>query len=120
MLTALLMSITNKIEYVFGDMTDLASINHAVRVSRPSEIYNLAAMSFVGLSWQEPIYTSQVNSIAVLNILEAMRENTPSSKFYQASTSEMFGNSMEKDETQNEDTKMVPRSPYGFSKLFEI
>ena len=63
------LGITNRVEYVFGDMTDLASINHAVRVSRPSEIYNLAAMSFVGLSWQEPIYTSQVNSLGVLNFL---------------------------------------------------
>ena len=112
------LGITNRIEYVFGDMTDLASINHAVRVSRPSEIYNLAAMSFVGLSWQEPIYTSQVNSLGVLNFLESMKDLTPTSKFYQASTSEMFGNSAEKNGTQNENTKMIPRSPYGFSKLF--
>ena len=114
------LGITNKIEYVFGDMTDLASINHAIRVSRPNEIYNLAAMSFVGLSWQEPIYTSQVNSLGVLNLLSLMKDLTPTSKFYQASTSEMFGNSVEKNDTQNENTRMIPDLHMDFQSFLLI
>jgi len=112
------LGITNKISFVHGDITDISSINHAVKISRPHEVYNLAAMSFVGLSWQEPIHTANVDALGPLYMLEALRLHSPDTKMYQASTSEMFGNSMEDDETQNELTPFRPRSPYGFAKVF--
>lgn len=112
------LNITNKINFVHGDITDISSINHAIKVSRPHEIYNLAAMSFVGLSWQEPIHTANVDAMGPLYLLEAIRLHSPDTKLYQASTSEMFGNSMEKNYTQNEYTAFRPRSPYGFAKVF--
>lgn len=112
------LNITNKINFVHGDITDISSINHAIKVSRPHEVYNLAAMSFVGLSWQEPIHTANVDAMGPLYLLEAIRLHSPDTKLYQASTSEMFGNSMEKNYTQNEYTAFRPRSPYGFAKVF--
>ena len=112
------LDVTNKVNFIFGDLTDQSSIIHALSVSKPHEIYNLAAMSFVGLSWQEPILTTQINSMGPLYLLEATKQICPNAKVYQASTSEMFGNSAEKNNTQNENTQMKPRSPYGFSKLF--
>jgi len=112
------LGITNKINFVHGDITDISSINHAIKVSRPHEVYNLAAMSFVGLSWQEPIHTANVDAMGPLYMLEALRQHSPDTKMYQASTSEMFGNSMEADYTQNELTSFRPRSPYGFAKVF--
>lgn len=112
------LDITNKINFINGDITDISSINHAIKVSRPHEVYNLAAMSFVGLSWQEPIHTANVDAMGPLYMLEALRQHSPDTKMYQASTSEMFGNSMEDDETQNELTPFRPRSPYGFAKVF--
>jgi GDPmannose 4,6-dehydratase len=110
--------ITNQVKFTFGDITDVASINHALHISRPHEVYNLAAMSFVGLSWQEPIHTAHVNALGPLHLLEAIKHICPDAKVYQASTSEMFGNSMEEDHTQNELTAFRPRSPYGFAKVF--
>lgn len=110
--------ITDKIQIIFGDITDQTSINHAVKTSRPHEVYNLAAMSFVGLSWQEPIHTANVDAMGPLYVLEAIRNYAPDAKFYQASTSEMYGNNWEDDFTQNEKTAFRPRSPYGSAKAF--
>ena len=110
--------ITDKVKIIFGDITDQTSINHAVKTSRPHEVYNLAAMSFEGLSWQEPIHTANVNAIGPLYVLEAIRNYAPDAKFYQASTSEMYGNNWENDFTQNENTAFRPRSPYGSAKAF--
>lgn len=110
--------ITNNINIVFGDITDQSSINHAVKTSRPHEVYNLAAMSFVGLSWQEPIHTAQVDGMGPLYLLESIRNFAPNAKMYQASTSEMYGNNWEADFTQNENTTFRPRSPYGSAKVF--
>jgi len=112
------LGITGKINFVHGDVTDISSVNHAIKVSRPHELYNLAAMSFVGLSWQEPIHTANVDAMGPLYIMESLRQHSPDTKFYQASTSEMYGNSYEENHTQNELTPMRPRSPYGFSKVF--
>lgn len=112
------LGITNDIKFTFGDITDPSSINHALHLSRPHEVYNLAAMSFVGLSWQEPIHTAHVDALGPLHLLESVKSNCPDAKVYQASTSEMYGNSMEDDHTQNELTAFRPRSPYGFAKVF--
>jgi len=110
--------ITNQIKIIFGDITDVSSINHALHIARPDEIYNFAAMSFVGLSWQEPIHTAHANALGPLHLLEAVKHICPNAKVYQASTSEMFGNNMEGNHTQNELSAFRPRSPYGFSKVF--
>ena len=99
-------------------MTDQISLNRIMQESRPDEIYNLAAQSFVGVSWKEPIHTSEVTGLGVTKILEAMRLHAPTAKFYQASTSELFGKSMEKDGSQHEDTPFMPRSPYAIAKLY--
>lgn len=112
------LGITNQVQIIFGDITDQASIIHAIRTSRPHEVYNLAAMSFVGLSWQEPIHTAQVDGLGPLYLLEAIRTFAPTAKMYQASTSEMYGNNWEDDLTQNENTAFRPRSPYGSAKVF--
>jgi len=112
------LGITGKIKFVHGDVTDISSVNHAIKVSRLHEFYNLVAMCFVGLSWQEPIHTANVDAMGPLYIMESLRQHSPDTKFYQASTSEMYGNSYEENHTQNELTPMRPRSPYGFSKVF--
>ena len=98
------------------DITDPVSCINAIKVAKPSEIYNLAAQSFVGASFKEPLHTSYASGIAVLNLLEAIRLSDKSIKFYQAGTSEMFG----KVQTipQNESTPFYPRSPYGVAKLY--
>lgn len=99
-----------------GDMTDQPSLNRAVEEADPDEVYNLAAQSFVGTSFKQPIYTTNVTATGVTRLLEAVRRNAPEAKFYQASTSEMFG---EVSETpQSETTPFHPRSPYGVSKLY--
>lgn len=98
-----------------GDLLDFASLVRALQVAKPDEIYNLAAQSFVGVSWNEPILTAATNALGVLNLLEALRLVKPSAKFYQASTSEMFGLSPA---PQNEQTPFRPCSPYAVSKLF--
>ncbi len=112
------LGITNQVQIIFGDITDQSSINHAVKTARPHEVYNLAAMSFVGLSWQEPIHTAQVDGMGALYLLESLRSFAPNAKMYQASTSEMYGNNWEEDFTQNEKTSFRPRSPYGSAKVF--
>jgi GDPmannose 4,6-dehydratase len=106
--------IADKINLRYGDLTDISSIHKIVKESMPDEIYNLAAMSHVGLSFKMPEYTFQVDGTGVLNILESMREIVPNAKMYQASTSEIFGISPA---PQNEDTRFHPRSPYGVAKL---
>lgn len=105
------------VNFVNADMTDQASLQNVVKALRPDEIYNLAAMSFVGSSWDTPVYTSNVNAMGVLYILEAVKNFCPHAKIYQASTSEMFGNCGGSD-PKTEETNFVPRSPYGVAKTF--
>ena len=112
------LGIENDIELVTGDITDDNNINHIVRSIKPQEFYNLAAQSFVGASWELSKLTTEVNSIGTLNILNAIKSNSSNTKFYQASTSEMFGNSAEYNGQQTETTPFKPRSPYGVSKLY--
>ena len=105
-----------KIHFINGDLTDQNSLLRCLRESDPQEIYNLGAQSFVGESWNTPDQTSEVNGMGVLRMLEAIREDGEDRKFYQASTSEMFGKVQET--PQNENTPFYPRSPYGVSKLY--
>ena len=100
----------------YGDVTDLGSVLLAVRGVKPAELYNLAAQSFVGASWDQSAHTAQVNAIGVVNCLEAIRQIDPQIRFYQASTSEMFGKIQ--NERQSESTPFYPRSPYGVAKLY--
>jgi GDPmannose 4,6-dehydratase len=111
------LGIENDIELITGDITDENNMNHLMQTLRPDEVYNLAAQSFVGISWDLNKLTTEVNSIGVLNILNAIRRHNPNSRFYQASTSEMFGNSSNHG-MQGETTPFTPRSPYGVSKLY--
>ncbi|MBS3895332.1 GDP-mannose 4,6-dehydratase [Silanimonas sp.] len=98
-----------------GDLTDLSSLIRAMEASKAIEVYNLGAQSFVGSSWQQPILTAQVDGVGALNVLEAVRIVNPEARFYQASTSEMFG--LIQAEMQDERTLFHPRSPYGVAKL---
>lgn len=100
---------------VEGDVTDATGIHRSVARTQPAEIYNLAAMSHVGVSFDQPVSTFEINAVGALNILEAIRQASPHSKFYQASTSEMFGDTTEI--PQNEQTILHPCSPYAVSKL---
>lgn len=102
----------------YADLSDIASITHVLKTVMPDEIYNLAAQSHVRISFDVPQFTAQTNAIGVLNLLEAYRQICPDAKFYQASSSEMFGNSIDTDGYQRESTPMVPVSPYGCAKLF--
>jgi len=110
------LGITNKVKLVDGDLLDQSSLIKAIESSEPDEVYNLAAQSFVALSWKEPIYTAEVTGIGVLKMLEAIRNVNPKIKFYQASSSEMFGKVQEI--PQKETTPFYPRSPYGVAKVF--
>ncbi len=105
-----------QVQFIFGDMTDLASLIRALKISEADEIYNLAAQSFVTTSWETPLSTADINAIGVTNMLEAFRLTRPKARFYQASTSEMFGKVQAI--PQNETTPFYPRSPYGVSKLY--
>ena len=98
-----------------GDLTDLSSLIRAMEASKAIEVYNLGAQSFVGSSWQQPILTAQVDGVGALNVLEAVRIVNPEARFYQASTSEMFG--LIQAEMQDERTPFHPRSPYGVAKV---
>ena len=111
------LGIDKEIERIEGDMTDLSSLVRALKESNADEIYNLAAQSFVGTSWNQPILTAHCTGIGALNALEAVRLVKPEAKYYQASTSEMFGG-MPEHPLQSEETPFHPRSPYGVSKLF--
>ena len=106
------------IKLVYGDLTDIASLNSIIHQCRPHEIYNLAAQSHVRISFDMPIFTSNVTGLGTLNLLEAVRLNDPTIKVYQASSSEMFGNSIDEDGYQRETTPLIPVSPYGCSKVF--
>ena len=110
------LGIENEVDLVTGDITDENSMNHFVKSIRPNEFYNLAAQSFVGVSWDLNKLTTEVNSIGPLNILNAIKTHSANTRFYQASTSEMYGNS--DGGKQNETTPFHPRSPYGVSKLY--
>ena len=105
-----------KITILNGDMTDQNSLLRCLKESNPDEVYNLAAQSFVGESWNTPEQTSNVTGLGVLRILEAIREFNPKIRFYQASSSEMFGRMVEN--PARETTPFYPRSPYGVSKLY--
>jgi GDPmannose 4,6-dehydratase len=106
-----------KIKTFYGDMTDYPSLFRIVNEVMPDEIYNLAAMSHVRVSFDVPSYTIQTNALGVLNLLEVYRIVCPDAKFYQASSSEMFGNSVDEDGAQRLTTPMKPVSPYGCAKL---
>ncbi len=102
----------------YGDITDSSNLNHLLSAIKPDEIYNLAAQSDVHLSFKIPEYTAEVNAIGCLRLLEAVKNHCPNSKFYQASTSELYGNVEKINSMQNENTKFNPCSPYGLSKLY--
>lgn len=106
----------NEIEFIYADMTDLPSLISAIKTAKPDEVYNLAAQSFVQTSWEQPLLTGEVDAMGVANILEAIRMVKPDARFYQASTSEMFGKVQEV--PQKETTPFYPRSPYGVAKLY--
>jgi GDPmannose 4,6-dehydratase len=108
--------IKDKINFIYADMTDVVSLINAMEVSQADEVYNLAAQSFVATSWEQPLATAQIDAIGVTNMLEAIRKVKPSARFYQASTSEMFGKVQEV--PQKETTPLYPRSPYGVAKLY--
>lgn len=110
------LGIDRAIELVTGDITDENSINNLIKSFRPDEFYNLAAQSFVGVSWDLNKLTTEINAIGTLNILNAIKTHSTNTRFYQASTSEMFGNSSIGQ--QDENTPFRPRSPYGVSKLY--
>jgi GDPmannose 4,6-dehydratase len=99
-----------------GDLLDQRSLVDTLRAARPDEVYNLAAMSFVALSWVQPTLTADFTGVGVTRILEALRETCPEARFYQASSSEMFGKVREV--PQNEATPLYPRSPYGVAKVY--
>jgi len=110
------LGVANDVRLIDGDMADTASIYRAVATAQPDEVYNLAAQSFVGSSWQQPLQTGQVGALGVTSLLEAIRQLKSDAHFYQASTSEMFG--LIQAERQNEQTPFYPRSPYGVAKLY--
>ncbi len=106
----------DQIHFIYADMTDIVSLISAMRISQADEVYNLAAQSFVATSWEQPLATAEIDAIGVTNLLEAIRTVKPEARFYQASTSEMFGKvqAIPQDET----TPFYPRSPYGVAKLY--
>lgn len=108
--------IYDQIEFIDGDLLDLGSLISAVQIADPDEVYNLAAQSFVGTSWNQPVLTGQITGIGVTNMLEAVRIAKPNARFYQASSSEMFGKVVETPQTEN--TPFYPRSPYGVAKVY--
>lgn len=108
--------IVDDIEFVSGDLLDQSSMTSIVRDVRPNEVYNLAAQSFVPTSWQQPVLTGEFTALGVTRVLEAIRTTDPSIRFYQASSSEMFGKVVET--PQRESTPFYPRSPYGVAKVY--
>ncbi len=108
--------IKDKIHFIYADMTDIVSLMNALQKSQADEVYNLAAQSFVATSWEQPLATADIDAIGVTNMLEAIRMVNPEIRFYQASTSEMFGLVQEIPQTEN--TPFYPRSPYGVAKLY--
>lgn len=110
------LGIVDRLTLIDGDLCDLTAVLRALQASEAGEVYNLAAQSFVATSWRQPILTASVTGVGALNVLEAIRIHDPKIRFYQASTSEMFG--LIQDECQDERTPFHPRSPYGVAKLF--
>lgn len=110
------LGIENEVHYVDGNLTDISSLIRIIQSVNPDEVYNLAAQSFVAASWQQPILTGEVTGIGAVNVLEAIRIVNPGIKFYQASSSEMFGKVSAP--IQSEKTPFYPRSPYAVSKLY--
>lgn len=110
------LKIVDDVEYADGDILDLSSLTRAIKKSKPDEVYHLAAQSFVGSSWEQPILTAQSTGMGVLYVLEAIRETDPAIKMYQASSSELYG--LIQEPRQSEETPFYPRSPYAVSKLF--
>ncbi len=108
--------VLDKVRLVDGDLLDLSSILRVMAEVQPDEVYNLAAQSFVTTSWQQPILTANVTAVGVTNVLEAMRLNCPTARFYQASSSEMYG--LIQEPMQSETTPFYPRSPYAVAKLY--
>ena len=108
--------IKEKIRFIYADMTDLSSLINAMKISQADEVYNLAAQSFVSTSWEQPVATAEIDAVGVTNMLEAIRTIKPEARFYQASTSEMFG--LVQEIPQSEKTPFYPRSPYGVAKLY--
>jgi len=109
---------TIKDNLYYADMTDMASLVRVLQGVQPDEIYNLAAQSHVRISFDQPIYTTQTVAVGTMNLLEAIRLMCPNVRMYQASSSEMFGNSFDEDGFQRETTPMYPTSPYGCAKVF--
>jgi GDPmannose 4,6-dehydratase len=110
------LGVANRVTLLDGDLSDLSSLVRVVKETRPDEIYNLAAQSFVATSWRQPVLTANVTAVGVTNLLEAMRAEQPDARFYQASSSEMFG--LIQQSRQNESTPFHPRSPYAVAKLY--
>ncbi len=108
--------LVGKVNFIYADMTDPISLISAMKISQADEVYNLAAQSFVATSWEQPLATANIDAIGVTNMLEAIRTVKPEAKFYQASTSEMFG--LVQEVPQKETTPFYPRSPYGVAKLY--
>ena len=108
--------IKDKIHFIYADMTDPISLITAMKISQADEVYNLAAQSFVATSWEQPLATADIDALGVTNMLEAIRTVKPEARFYQASTSEMFG--LVQAIPQTETTPFYPRSPYGVAKLY--
>jgi GDPmannose 4,6-dehydratase len=110
------LNVFDDVQILDGDLTDLSALIRAMEKSAAGEVYNLGAQSFVGTSWDQPILTANVTGIGALNVLEAVRVVNPKARFYQASTSEMFG--LIQESIQSESTPFYPRSPYGVAKLY--
>jgi GDPmannose 4,6-dehydratase len=108
--------LTDRIKLVQGDLLDQLSLNHVLEQARPDEVYNFAAQSFVPTSWRQPVLTAEFTAVGVTRMLEAVRAVDPSIRFYQASSSEMFGQAAES--PQSETTPFHPRSPYGVAKVY--
>lgn len=111
-------SLESLINFDYGDMTDASSLEAIVHKIKPHEVYNLAAQSHVKISFESPVYTAHTNALGVIYLMEALVRAAPTARFYQASTSEMFGNSIDVDGFQRESTYMKPVSPYGVAKLY--
>jgi len=109
-------AVRDRVHILDGDLTDQSSLNHAVKTAEPDEVYNLAAQSFVATSFAQPVLTGEVTGLGALRLLDAVRTHSQSTRFYQASSSEMFGQITE--EPQNENTPFHPRSPYGVAKVY--